>query len=264
MSLPSRISGPDPLRLRLIADVHGDSEALAAAVAGAGDRFIIQLGDLVDYGPDIPGAVRQMTGLVRRQAGMMLLGNHDRVLLRSLTDQPHNPYYPGLSVSLRQIDRASDSETLRAETIALLGAAPHWLSLGPLFLVHAAFRKIMLDHRDSSAMPPGSDSKSALGMSINGETTGARREDGLPIRTYTWTRRIPAGLTVVVGHDVRSRVRPQGHVNDDGGRVVFLDTGCGKGGVLSPMDVDVDRASGQVTFLGPSKIAWNDALPQPK
>ena len=41
---------PDGVALRIVGDVHGDLRAFEAAVST--DRFIIQLGDLSDHGPD--------------------------------------------------------------------------------------------------------------------------------------------------------------------------------------------------------------------
>lgn len=68
--------------LRIVGDVHGDLEAFRHAVAT--DRFIIQLGDLVDYGPDSAGVLRLMLQVQREGRGLFLIGNHDRKLGRAL------------------------------------------------------------------------------------------------------------------------------------------------------------------------------------
>jgi protein phosphatase len=50
--------------------------------------------------------------------------------------------------------------------------------------------------------------------------------------------RIPAGVTVYCGHDRRSTDgRPYRRVGSSGGTAVFLDTGAGKGGHLSWIDL---------------------------
>jgi len=59
----------------------------------------------------------------------------------------------------------------------------------------------------------------------------------LPVRTYRWVETIPAGWTVIVGHDVRSRTAPPIMANAAGGRAIFLDTGAGAGGRLSWIDL---------------------------
>ncbi len=61
--------------LRIVGDVHGDTAAFA--IAADTDYFVIQLGDLVDEGPDTPGTLEIMFDLIARQRGMFVLGNHD-------------------------------------------------------------------------------------------------------------------------------------------------------------------------------------------
>ena len=66
---------PQDARIRVVGDVHGD--AAAFAYAAATDRFVVQLGDLTDYGPDSAGTLRIMFGLIDAARGLFLLGNHD-------------------------------------------------------------------------------------------------------------------------------------------------------------------------------------------
>jgi len=73
---------PGGRSLRVIGDVHGDSKAFA--IAADTDHFIIQLGDLVDDGPDTPGALEIMFRLIDAQRGLFILGNHEFKLMRAL------------------------------------------------------------------------------------------------------------------------------------------------------------------------------------
>ena len=78
----------------------------------------------------------------------------------------------------------------------------------------------------------------AFSRALYGEPTGRRQADGFPERSLDWVNRIPAGLTVYCGHDRRSRDgRPWITAGTRGGRAVFLDTGAGKGGHLSWIDL---------------------------
>ena len=56
--------------------------------AAATDRFVVQLGDLTDYGPDNAGVLRLMFRLIDEGRGLFLLGNHDLKLARFLAGQP--------------------------------------------------------------------------------------------------------------------------------------------------------------------------------
>jgi protein phosphatase len=58
------LSVPSDRPLRVVGDVHGDASAFAYAADT--DRFLVQLGDLVDYGPDSAGALRIMFSLMDR------------------------------------------------------------------------------------------------------------------------------------------------------------------------------------------------------
>ena len=77
-----------------------------------------------------------------------------------------------------------------------------------------------------------------VARALYGEPTGATQPDGYPERSIRWVDRIPHGWTVYCGHDRRSRDgRPWIAEGAAGGRAVFVDTGAGKGGHLSWIDL---------------------------
>ena len=77
-----------------------------------------------------------------------------------------------------------------------------------------------------------------LSRALYGEPTGRTQQDGYPERSLRWVDRIPEGLTVYCGHDRRSTDgRPYIRKGAQGGTAVFLDTGAGKGGHLSWIDL---------------------------
>ena len=80
--------------------MHGDSRAFAFAADT--DRFIIQLGDLTDSGPDSAGALAMALRLIEEGRGIFLLGNHDRKLGRALSGQPVR-VDPALEETLAQL-----------------------------------------------------------------------------------------------------------------------------------------------------------------
>jgi hypothetical protein len=73
----------------LIGDVHGELEALdrllgllgVDIVRGTASRPLVFLGDLVDRGPDSPGVVARVRGLVDAGIANCVLGNHEQNLL---------------------------------------------------------------------------------------------------------------------------------------------------------------------------------------
>lgn len=225
--------------LRVVGDVHGDARGFAAALAGAeaDGLFVIQLGDLTDGGPDSPGVLRLMLGLLDRGAGLFLLGNHDHKLRRALAGHALTGGHDGWAGTLAQIDAGLDGSALRARTAAAIVAAPAWLRLGPLLFVHGAFDPAML----LEPSPPEAAlhrPKGPLARALYGEVTGQRDPSGYPERQIGWVDSIPAGLTVLCGHDRRSTDgRPWRVEGRRGGVAIFLDTGAGKGGHLSWLDL---------------------------
>ena len=214
--------------LRIVGDVHGDLRAFRAAVAT--DRFVIQLGDLSDHGPDSAGVIRLMLDLIAEHRGLFILGNHDRKLGRALSGLGVRMDAP-LQATLDQLD-----EEFRPLVLAAIDVAPAWIIQGHRAFVHGGFHPAMLDEPP----PPALGRVSAImSRALFGETTGRMQPDGYPERVLRWVDRIPHGLTIYCGHDQRSTDgRPYVRNGAAGGTAIFLDTGAGKGGHLSWIDLE--------------------------
>lgn len=226
MSVPSI---PVGAKIRVVGDVHGDRTAFAYAVAT--DRFIVQLGDLADHGPDSASTLRMMFDLVEAGRGLFVLGNHDLKLARVLSGD-HVRAEPVVEATIAQMDDA-----LKARTMRLVAEAPAWVRHGADVFVHGGFHTCMLDNaapRHGLERPNG-----PVARALYGEPTGRMQTDGYPERSLRWVDRIPEGVTVYAGHDRRSNDgRPYVRHGPLGGRAVFLDTGAGKGGHLSWIDLE--------------------------
>jgi len=225
--------------LRVVGDVHGDAVAFGHAAAGAeAERlFVLQLGDLTDHGPDSPAALRLMFGLLDARRGRFLLGNHDHKLRRALLGQKVQFAAEGLGRTLAQLEAAADGAALSARAIAEVAVAPAWLRLGDWVFVHAGFHPGMLG-RPPPAEAGAQKPDPLLSRALFGQVTGRLQPDGYPERLLDWVDRIPTGMVVYCGHDRRSPDgRPFVLEGEAGGRAVFLDTGAGKGGHLSWIDL---------------------------
>jgi protein phosphatase len=219
---------PPGAKVRVVGDVHGDAAGFAYAVAT--DRFIVQLGDLVDHGPDSARALRMMFDLVDSGRGLFILGNHDLKLARVLSGD-HVRTDPAVMATIGQLDDALKQQALR-----FIAQAPAWLLDKSALFVHGGFHTTMLEQpppEHGLQRPHG-----AVARALYGEPTGRIQPDGYPERSLRWVDRIPAGLTVYCGHDRRSSDgRPYIRYGFLGGKAVFLDTGAGKGGHLSWIDL---------------------------
>jgi len=219
---------PPGVALRVVGDVHGDARGFAAAAAG--EQFVVQLGDLTDGGPDNAETLRIMFRLIDAGRGLFLLGNHDIKLARALAGKPVR-VDPALAATIAQLDNA-----LRVRVAQEIARAPAWLVQGDAVFVHGGFHTAMLD----GPPPPVPDGRieGPLARALYGEATGRTQPDGYPERSLRWVDRVPEGLTVYCGHDQRSsNGRPYSVRGQRGGTAVFLDTGAGKGGHLSWIDL---------------------------
>ena len=226
---------PPDARLRIVGDVHGD--AAAFAYAAATDRFMVQLGDLSDYGRDSAEVMRRMFALIDAGRGLFLLGNHELKLARALSGQASR-IDPVTATTMVQLD-----DGLRARALAEIARAPAWLRWRDALFVHGGFHPAMLEAPSPLPGPAFERPHGALARALYGQTTGRVQPDGYPERVLRWVDHIPAGLTVYCGHDRRSvDGRPYVRAGAEGGRAVFLDTGAGKGGHLSWIDLPPEPA----------------------
>ena len=218
---PASLAIPPDRPIRVVGDVHGDLSGFRAAASG--EHFIVQLGDLVDHGPDSAGVLDLMFDLIDTGRGLFILGNHDFKLARVLSGGKVT-IGPALSLTLDRLD-----EDLSSRALAEISRAPAWLHRGDALFVHGGFHTAMID-----APAP----QTVLGRALYGEATGRRQADGFPERSLAWVDRIPPGLTVYCGHDQRSTDGRPWRINGrGGGQAIFLDTGAGKGGHLSWIDL---------------------------
>ena len=165
----------------MVGDVHGD--ATAFAYAAATDRFVVQLGDLTDYGPDNAGALRIMFRLIDEGRGLFLLGNHDLKLARFLAGHPVRNEAT-LDATLAQLDAP-----LRERVVTEVAAAPAWLRRDGALFVHGGFHTAMLE---TPTPEHGLErAHGALARALYGEPTGRIQPDGYPERSLRWVDRIP-------------------------------------------------------------------------
>lgn len=239
---------PPPWRgfrgIRVVADVHGEATAFAAAAEGAeaDGLFVLQLGDLTDYGPDSPGVLRRMFALLDAKRGLFLLGNHDHKLRRALTGGRVRPQPGGLGRTLAQLKAAPDGEALAARMVQEVARAPAWIvdPTARRAFVHGGFHPAMLHHPPPPVASASGKLDPWVTRALFGQVTGRMRSDGYPERVYDWVDRIPAGITVYCGHDRRSPDgRPYPQPGLGGGVAVFLDCGAGKGGHLAWIDLPI-------------------------
>lgn len=201
--------------LLVVPDVHAHPDALDAAARRAREEglFLVQLGDLVDRGPSSATAVALMRELEDAGEGTFLCGNHEHKLARLA--EGRGAATPG---------RVETLDELRAFGEGLLEWYLERIAEGRLFarskklvLAHASFHRAMLEATPTPSTALSDRALYGIAKKVEGKK--------YPVRSREWVREVPAGVTVVVGHDVVSTREPHVEFNAHGGRAICLDTG---------------------------------------
>ena len=185
------------------------------AVPPAGRRAVF-VGDLVDRGPDSPGVLRLVMGMVAAGHALCVPGNHESKLVRALQGRQVRVSH-GLETTLAQL--AAEPPEFRAEVERFCyGLVSHLvLDDGRLVVAHAGLKQAY----------HGRASGRVRSFALYGDTTGETDEFGLPVR-YPWAEDYRGAAMVLYGHTPTPR--PE-WVNG----TMCLDTGCVFGGALTAL-----------------------------
>jgi protein phosphatase len=217
----------------VIGDVHGCRAELEALLAKLGyeirtdaggrptgahhpGRRAIFVGDLVDRGPDTPGVLRLVMGMVAAGDGLCVPGNHEAKLHRALRGRDVQVAH-GLAESLAQL--AGETQEFRAELDRFLdGLISHYVLDGG---------RLVVSHAGLTERLQGRASGRVREFCLYGETTGETDEYGLPVR-YPWAQEYRGAAMVLYGH---TPVPVPEWINN----TLCLDTGCVFGGRLTAL-----------------------------
>ncbi|MDH6138683.1 MULTISPECIES: polynucleotide kinase-phosphatase [Kitasatospora] len=202
----------DKLGYRLVRDAQGRP---VDAVPPAG-RTAVFVGDLVDRGPDTPGVLRLVMGMVGAGHALCVPGNHENKLGRALSGRQVTVSH-GLQESLDQL--AAEPPEFVAEVRAFIRdlVSHYLLDEGRLVVCHAGLPEKY----------HGRTSGRVRSHALYGDTTGETDEYGLPVR-YPWAEEYRGKALVVYGH---TPVPVPSYLNN----TICLDTGAVFGGSLTAL-----------------------------
>lgn len=216
----------------IIGDVHGCLNELKELLGKLGyvvatdhERYLVTppagrkaffVGDLVDRGPDSPGVLRLVIGMVKAGTALCVPGNHDAKLLKYLNGRSVQ-LKNGLDLTVAQL--ANEPPEFIAEVRQFLdGLISHFvLDGGKLVVAHAGLKEEM----------QGRGSGAVREFCLYGDTTGEIDEFGLPVR-LNWATDYRGKAVVVYGH---TPVVEAQWLNN----TIDIDTGCVFGGRLTAL-----------------------------
>lgn len=208
----------------IIGDIHGCRSELETLLARLGyvdgahpeGRTAVFVGDLVDRGPDSPGVLRRVMGMVAAGNALCVPGNHENKLGRWLKGKKVQQTH-GLAETVEQLEREPAEFRERVREF-IDGLVSHYvLDGGNLVVCHAGLPEKY----------HGRTSGRVRSHALYGDTTGETDEFGLPVR-YPWAEEYRGRATVVYGH---TPVPTTSWVNN----TLCLDTGAVFGGRMTAL-----------------------------
>ncbi|GAA2586221.1 polynucleotide kinase-phosphatase [Actinomadura fulvescens] len=197
-------------------EIERDALGRAAGANHPGGRTAVFVGDLVDRGPDTPGVLRLVMGMVEAGQALCVSGNHESKLVRAMRGKKVRVAH-GLAESLDQL--AAEPDDFRDRALGFMdGLISHYvLDEGRLVVAHAGLKE---DYH-------GRASGRVRSFALYGDTTGETDEYGLPVR-YPWANDYRGKAMVVYGH---TPVPEPEWINN----TICLDTGVVFGGKLTAL-----------------------------
>ncbi|NMN98569.1 polynucleotide kinase-phosphatase [Antrihabitans stalactiti] len=232
----------------IIGDVHGCRSELESLLRELGwevsadgarhpeDRTAVFVGDLVDRGPDTPGVLRLVMGMVEAGTALCVSGNHEQKLARALNGRKVRVAH-GLQESMDQL-AAEPEEFQRSAHAFIDGLISHYqLDGGKLVVAHAGLKEAY----------HGRASGRVRSFALYGDTTGETDEYGFPVR-YPWANEYRGRAMVVYGH---TPVPETEWINN----TICLDTGVVFGGKLTAL-----RYPSRELVSVPAEQVWYESV----
>ncbi|MFI1847828.1 polynucleotide kinase-phosphatase [Streptomyces sp. NPDC020480] len=182
-------------------------------------RTAVFVGDLVDRGPDSPGVLRLVMGMVASGAALCVPGNHENKLGRYLKGR-NVQHTHGLAETIEQLEKEDAADPAFRDRVRdfIASLISHYvLDGGALVVCHAGLPEKY----------HGRTSGRVRSHALYGDTTGETDEFGLPVR-YPWAEDYRGRAAVVYGHTPTPRAS---WLNN----TICLDTGCVFGGRMTAL-----------------------------
>ena len=223
----------------VLGDIHGVYNVFLNAYeySKQNNLFLISLGDVVDYGDKPLECMLLAKTIMENGDGAFLRGNHDDKNIRWAKG---NKIKLG-TVMQRTLTRVDYNQRVFKELLLFFdNNADFVLDFDDYVFTHAGIHPEYWN--DPTEVSKRFKEYNMYGQ-VDFSRTSSYRGINYHARLYHWCDDVPKGKTVIVGHD-RSPFKelpdfednlkePLVYKNDNGGKVVFMDTGSGKGGHLS-------------------------------
>jgi hypothetical protein len=225
--------------LLVVGDVHSvfSDFATSYSYARKNNLYYLQLGDILDYGPKPLESMLLAKEILDSGHGTIIQGNHDNKLFRWAKGNDVKLGKPQRD-TLARVDFSID--LFRDLVLEVVPQMTFYAEYNNFFFTHGGIHPEFWETKETSK-------KSVQGVFLYGQVdtsnTVLHDDQIYHNRVYDWAESIPKGKIVFVGHDrspltarpdfVNNLKHPMVYWNKKEERVIFMDTGSGKGGTLS-------------------------------
>ena len=233
------------MKYLVLGDIHNEYKMFMDAVLYAREHnlTIISVGDVVDYGKHAKSTVHLARSIAVVDSAIFIEGNHDNKIARYLKG---NDVKIGNGMRATIEDLESD-ETMKKHFEFIHANMKSHYNVGDTYITHGALAKEFWQGDVTSSVVKraflfGEVDSSLPMMEYNGNM--------YPHRVYNWVDHIPPGKTVIVGHDRTPLLAVPAFESEDntithhtgalGGKVIWIDTGAGKGGHITGAILEAD------------------------
>ena len=233
----------------IIGDVHADFQPFEKAINYATEQnlHLICVGDLIDNGNDGAKCVGAMLELLDNGKASMIKGNHEHKIIRAL-DGANVVLGPPNMITLDQMK--TDTKFVKDFKRMVTQYCQNYIKLeDKLYITHGGMHQDFWEAEKTGKLTRRMTDDMMFGQA-DYKQTFEHNGQTYPSRTYEWRHSVPNGITLIVGHDPAPltekpdfdnfQAEPFVFTNDQGGRVIWLDCGAGKGGKLFGAVVNSD------------------------
>lgn len=225
----------------VLGDVHAVWKPFHRAIqyAARHNLHTVCVGDLIDNNSEGDRVVAEAVDLVTHDLMTVICGNHERKIFRYLNGDPVHIGWPN-QVTLDHFDR---DPSYRKKFLELYPNLRDFVTienpLGPTYITHGG----ILENFWEGYITTETQTCFLYGQADLSKPTYQHLDQEYPQRVYDWCNAVPYQHVTYVGHDPTPmeavprfddfQSEPLVYTNAQGGEVVFMDTGCGKGGALT-------------------------------
>jgi protein phosphatase len=225
----------------VIGDVHADYGPFSRTIdyAKEHDLHLICVGDLIDNGNDGAKCVDTMLKLLDDGKASIIKGNHEHKIIRALNGA-NVVLGPPNMVTLDQMK--TDVKFVTDFKRMVTQYCQNYIKIqDKLYITHGGMHQDFWEAEKTGELTRIMTDNMMFGQADYKKTFRHKGQD-YPARTYEWRHAVPKDITLIVGHDPAPltevpdfdnfQAEPLDFTNDNGGRVIWLDCGAGKGGKL--------------------------------